>query len=387
MRYKGGVCNVKFLHLADLHLGKRLNGFSLTDDQAYILDELFNIAETEDCRAVFISGDVYDKGVPAVEAVTLFDSFLSRLANAGIKAFIISGNHDSAERVAFGSSLFNKSGIYIAPSYSGVLTPVSLSDGDVTYDIYMLPFIKPVTLKRFFPDENILSYTDAVRAALSKVKLSKKHINILLAHQFVTGAVRSDSEEISVGGSDNVDSSVFSGFDYVALGHIHRPQSAGGANIRYAGSPLKYSFSEADHKKTAAVIDFSPEKELKLKLIPLTPKRDLREIRGTYMELTDRKNYAGTNKDDYIHAILTDEEDVLDAAAKLRAVYPNLMKMEYDNKRTRASSFPIENTGVKSTPPIDIFKKFFLLRNGSEMSEAQREITEKLIEEIWEEKK
>ena len=181
-------------------------------------------------------------------------------------------------------------------------------------------------LKRFFPDEKISSYTDAVRAALSKVKLSKKHINILLSHQFVTGAVRSDSEEISVGGSDNVDPSVFSGFDYVALGHIHRPQSAGSANIRYAGSPLKYSFSETDHKKTAAVIDFSPEKELKLKLIPLTAKRDLREIRGTYMELTDRKNYAGTHKDDYIHAILTDEDDVLDAAAKLRAVYPNLMK-------------------------------------------------------------
>lgn len=378
---------MKFLHLADLHLGKRLNGFSLIDDQAYIIEVLLKIAESKACSAVLISGDVYDKGVPAVEAVTLFDSFLSRLAKSGIKVFIISGNHDSPERVAFGSSLFGKSGIYIAPSYSGSLLPVSLSDGRVTYDIYMLPFIKPVTVKRFFPDEKILSYTDAVRAALSSVKLNKKHINILLAHQFITGAVKSDSEEISVGGSDNVDASVFSGFDYVALGHIHRPQSAGAPNIRYAGSPLKYSFSESDHKKTAAIIEFDADKKPVLSFETLTPKRDLREIRGTYMELTDRSNYINTNTNDYIHAILTDEDDVLDAAAKLRAIYPNLMKMEYDNKRTRSSSFPIENTGVKSIPPIDIFSKFFLLRNDRELSFPQRKTAEKLINEIWEEKK
>lgn len=378
---------MKFLHLADLHLGKRLSGFSLIEDQEYILDELFKIAESENCSAVFISGDLYDKGVPTVEAVTLLDSFLSRAANAGILLFIISGNHDSSERVAFGSSLFNKSGIYISPSYSGTLSPVTVSDEYMTYDIYMLPFIKPVTVKRFFPNDKISSYTDAVGTALSSAKLKKDRVNILLSHQFITGAIKSDSEEISVGGSDNVDSSVFSGFDYVALGHIHRPQSAGSENIRYSGSPLKYSFSEADHKKSATVVEFNGSKTPQIKLIPLTPKRDLREIRGTYMELTDRNNYSGTNIDDYIHAVLTDEDDVLDAAAKLRAVYPNLMKMEYDNTRTRTAAVPIESASVNRKQPVEIFGDFFLMRNGKKLSSSQKKLAEKMIEEIWEEKK
>lgn len=378
---------MKFLHIADLHLGKKLNGFSLIEDQAYILDELSRLAASNGCHAIFIAGDVYDKGVPTVEAVGLLDSFLSRAAEKGIKVFIISGNHDSAERVAFGSSIFGKSGIYISPSYSGVLSPVTLSDGKMTYAIYMLPFIKPVTVKRFFPDAKITSYTDAVKTALSPAVLKKERVNILLSHQFITGALKSDSEEISVGGSDNVDASVFSVFDYVALGHIHRPQSAGNPNIRYSGSPLKYSFSEADHQKSASIVEFTDSKTPSVRLIPLVPKRELREIRGTYMELTDRRSYMAENTDDYIHAVLTDEDDVLDAAAKLRAVYPNLMKLDYDNKRTRTAASPIESADVSRKKPLEIFSDFYLMRNGSDMSDQQKKLTKKMIEEIWEEKK
>lgn len=376
---------MKFLHIGDLHLGKRLNGFSLIEDQEHILNEILNIAISEKCDGILIAGDVYDKPIPCVEAVSLFDGFLSTLSSAGIKAFIISGNHDSPERVSFGSQLFDKSGIYISSAFSGELTPVSLCENGLTYDIYMLPFIKPVAVKRFFHDVDITSYTDAVKAALACAPLEKDHVNILLAHQLVTGALRSDSEDISIGGCDNVDALIFSEFDYAALGHIHRPQKAGADFIRYSGSPLKYSFSEADHQKSAALIEFHQKGTPECTLIPLKPLHDLREVRGTFSFLTDKENYSAADRSDYIHAVLTDEEDVIDAAEKLRAIYPNLMKTDYDNLRTRTECVIPETSAENDADPLEAFGEFYVQMNGAPMTDSQEEICRKLIEEIWEE--
>lgn len=374
---------MKFLHLSDLHLGKRLNGFSMIDDQKYILDKITGIALGENCGAVLISGDVYDKSVPTVEAVSLFDSFILKLSQNGILVFIISGNHDSAERIAFGSGLMQKSGVYISPVYDGTLSPVTLKDKGETYRIYMLPFIKPADVKRFFPDLSINSYTDAVSAALSACTLCNDSINILLAHQFVTGALRSDSEEISVGGADNVDFSVFSGFDYVALGHIHRPQKAGGEYIRYCGSPLKYSFSEAGHQKSVPIIEFKSKKELTLSFAPLVPLHDMRKIQGSYMYLTSKSTYENTDTEDYIYAVLTDEEDVLDAVGKLRTIYPNLMKLDYDNKRTKSLGLTDFEGLSENKSPMSVFKEFYEKQNGALMSPEQEKICQGLIKEIW----
>ena len=256
---------MKLIHLSDLHLGKRVNEFSMIEDQEYILREILGIVREEEPDGVLIAGDIYDKSVPSVEAVELFDDFLKRLARQKTPVFIISGNHDSPERLAFAAELIEPSGIYIAPAYNGKVAPVSLSDAHGEVHIYMLPFIKPVHVRRIFPEDKVESYTDAVRAAIAHMNVAESERNILMTHQFVTGAARSDSEDICVGGSDNVDASVFQVFDYVALGHIHGPQNAGGEKARYCGSPLKYSFSEAGHRKSVTVVEMEEKGQVKVR--------------------------------------------------------------------------------------------------------------------------
>ena len=248
---------MKLIHLSDLHLGKRVNEFSLLEDQKYILTKILNIIDEEKPDALLIAGDIYDKAIPSAEAVELFDDFLVRLAGKDIKTFIISGNHDSPERLAFANRLIDISGIHLSPVYNGKVEPCTLTDSFGNINIYMLPFVKPIHVRRFYPEEEISTYTDAIRVALSQVKFDPKDRNVLITHQFVTGAERSESEEISVGGSDNVDASVFDGWDYVALGHIHRPQNIGEERIRYCGTPLKYSFSEANHQKSVTVVELN----------------------------------------------------------------------------------------------------------------------------------
>lgn len=375
---------MKFIHLSDLHLGKRVNEFSMLEDQEYILTKIVHIIDEVQPQAVLIAGDVYDKSVPSAEAVMLFDRFLRQLAERQLQVFVISGNHDSAERIAFGAALMDQSGIHMSPVYDGTVTPVKLADDNGTVCVYMLPFLKPAHVRRFYEEEGIESYTDALRVAIAHMDMDPANRNILVTHQFVTGALRSESEDISVGGTDNVDAAVFEPFDYVALGHIHGPQNVTRETLRYCGTPLKYSFSEKGHVKSVTVVDLPQKGAVTVSTIPLVPKHDLREIRGTYEQLTLRANYEGTATDDYLHIILTDEEDVPDAIGRLRTIYPNLMKLEYDNTRTRNAASLAPVVGLEHKSEIQLFSEFYELQNDTPMSEEQAAFAEQLLETIKE---
>lgn len=376
---------MKLLHLSDLHLGKRVNEFSMLEDQEYILEEILRVLDGEQPDAVLIAGDVYDKPVPPAEAVQLFDKFLTKLAAKTTQTFLISGNHDSSERLAFGARLMAGSGIHISPVYGGEVKPVELADEFGPVRVYLLPFVKPAAVRRFFPEREIGSYTEAVAAAVDAMDLDPTVRNVLVTHQFVTGASRSESEEISVGGSDNVDVSVFDGFDYVALGHIHGPQNIGSERVRYCGTPLKYSFSEVKHAKSVTIAELGKKGELTVRTVPLIPKRDLAEIRGTYMELTAKAFYEGKNREDYYHITLTDEEDIRDAVGRLRVIYPNLMKLDYDNLRTRLGGRVEAARQVEKKTPLELFAEFYRKQNNQDMSSEQASLVEGLIESIWEE--
>ncbi|MBR0365729.1 MAG: exonuclease SbcCD subunit D [Clostridia bacterium] len=376
---------MKLIHISDLHLGKRVNEFPMLDDQRYILDEIINITEETDPLAVLIAGDVYDSHTPPAEAVSVLDEFITRLAELGTKVFLISGNHDSADRIAFGSRIFRHGGIYVSPVFDGNIAPVTLDDDYGHVNFYMLPFIKPAHARAKYPDEEILSYTDAIGAAIRHMGIDPAERNVLITHQLVTGAVRCDSETVSVGGSDNVDVSVFDGFDYVALGHLHGPQSAGRDEVRYSGSPLKYSFSECSHIKSVTVIDLGEKGDISIDTIPLAPKHDMRELRGSYSELTLRKNYINTAREDHLHITLTDEDEIPDAIGKLRVIYPNIMRLDYDNTRTRHDpTLSVAEAEAKS--PLDLFCDFYKQRNGRDMTEEEESFINALIEKIWEEK-
>ena len=375
---------MKFLHLSDLHIGKRVNEFSMLEDQEYILTKIINIIDNEKPDAVVIAGDVYDKSVPSAEAVQLFDDFLCRLAKRKLQVFVISGNHDSAERMAFGGRLMDISGVHMSPVYNGKVEAISLDDEFGRVNFFMLPFVKPANVRRFFEDTEIESYTDAVRVAVENMNVNAEERNVIVTHQFVTGAEKCESEEISVGGSDNVDASVFDAFDYVALGHIHGPQNIGSERVRYCGTPLKYSFSEAKHKKSVTVVEMGEKGSLKIRTVALEPKRDMREIRGTYAEITLKDNYINTNTDDYMHITLTDEEDIPDAIGKLRVIYPNLMKLDYDNKRTRSSAKLDIIENIEQRSPLDLFAEFYENQNNQPMTDEQTNFVKSLIESIWE---
>ncbi len=374
---------MRFLHLSDLHIGKRLNEFSLLEDQAYILGQILEITKSEQPDGVLIAGDVYDKAAPSAEAVGLFDDFLTRLSRSGTAVFLISGNHDSPERIAYGSRILDRCRIYLSPLYEGKTEPVILKDEIGEVAVYLLPFLKPAMLRRFWPEEEIGSYTDALRLAVGAMDIGSSRRNILVAHQFVTGASRCESEEVTIGGLDNVDASVFAAFDYVALGHIHSPQSIG-ETIRYCGTPLKYSFSEAGQEKSVTVVELSEKGSLQLRTIPLKPLHDLRELRGRYEELTARSFYEGTPTEDYLHIVLTDEEDVLGAAEKLRTIYPNLMKLSYDNRRTRSDRVLESASGVEEKSPLELLSELYRLQNNQEMSEEQQTYAASVFEAVKE---
>lgn len=375
---------MKILHLSDLHIGKRVNDFSMLEDQEYILKKILNIMDEHMPKAVLIAGDVYDKSVPSAEAVQLFDDFLVSLSERDLKTFIISGNHDSPERLAFGARLMNPSGIYISPVYKKGSTPVVLEDEFGELFIYMLPFIKPAHVRAQFPDLEIGSYNDALKVALEDLNPEENKRNILITHQFVTGAVKSDSEEMSVGGSDNIDGTLFNKFDYVALGHIHRPQKMLRDTIRYSGTPLKYSFSEAKHQKSVTIIDFNEKNNIEISEIPLIPKRDMREIKGKYLDITAKSYYENTNREDYLRITLTDEEEIPEALGKLRVIYPNIMKLDYDNTRTRKGITISEGPSIEKKSPTDLFSEFYQFQNNQSLNEEQEKLLKELVEKIWE---
>ena len=373
---------MKWIHLSDLHLGKKLYGFSLIEDQKYILESILRIIDEESVGGVLLAGDIYDKSVPASEAVRLFDWFLTELAERELSVFAVSGNHDSRERLAFGAQIMGRAGIHLSPVFSGRIRPVTVEDEYGAVQVWLMPFLKPADVREFFPEEEISSYDDAIRCVVRSMDIDESERNLLVAHQFVTGALRSDSEDITVGGVDNVDGAIFAPFDYTALGHIHSPQKISGASACYCGSPLKYSFSEVNQTKTALILNLKEKGNLEISGVPLSPLRQMREIRGSYMELTSRKNYENTDTDAYLHVTLTDEEEIPDADGRLRSIYPNIMLLDYDNTRTRGyGELSREISGEKKTE-AELFAELFEAQNNRRMDSAEREYIERFLEEL-----
>lgn len=375
---------MKFIHLADLHIGKRYGEMSLVDDQKYILQRILDIIEAEQPQGVIIAGDVYDKSVPGAEAVSLFDDFLCALSAKKVHTFVISGNHDSAERLAFGGRLMDASGVHISPVYNGEVKPVEMRDEYGKLNVCLLPFVKPVVVRKFFGEEKIESYTDALRVAVEKMNVDTGVRNVLVAHQFVTGSQSAGSEEFSVGDVGNVDGSVFSCFDYVALGHIHGAQNVGEPRLRYCGTPLKYSLSEAKSQKSVTLVELREKGSLEVREIPLTALHDVVEIKGTYAQLMRKDFYENTTyPTDYVHAVLCDEEEIPDAFGMLGCVYKNLVSVRYDNARTRVNADICAAESVESKSPLELFGELYALQNNKEMSDEQRMTMQKFIEKAW----
>ena len=379
---------MKLLHISDLHIGKRVNAFSMIEDQKYILRQILAIADSQQADGVMIAGDIYDKPVPSAEAVQLFDWFLTELADRGKQVYAVSGNHDSAERIAFGAQLMSGRGVYVSPVYQGETAMLTVHDAYGELCIYLLPFIKPAVVRHALEDAPGMegkalpeSYQDAVALAVERMEVDRSRRNILIAHQFVTGAGRCDSEDVSVGGVDNVDADLFDAFDYVALGHIHSPQHMKRETVRYCGTPLKYSFSEAEQEKSVTVVELGGKGRIEITAVPLVPLHDLRRIRGTYLEVTARDFYRDMDTEDYVQITLTDEEDIPDGMEKLRIIYPNLMRLEYDNSRTRQNRLIERTEEIEQKSELELFAEFYELQNNQPMSDEQAAFVARLIEE------
>lgn len=376
---------MRFLHLADLHIGKRVNGFSMIEDQKFVFEQVYNVIENEKIDGIIMAGDIYDKPVPSAEAVKLFDEMLTRLVSINLPIFVISGNHDSAERIGFGSDILSAAKVYMSRVYNGNLQKIELEDDYGKINVYLLPFIKPATVKNIYKEAEIKDYDDALEYVLSQEKIDETKRNVIVSHQFVTGAMRSESEEVSVGGLDNVSVENYEAFDYVALGHIHRAQQMGRESARYAGTLLKYSFSEEKHNKSMTIVDLKEKGNIEIKEIPVKPLHDLKTIKGKFSKITSEEFYKELKKEDYYRAVLTDEDDILNAIGKLKSIYPNLMSMEYDNTRTRSYSVVDNVETEEAKSPLDYFEKFFEKQNGRKMSEKQRDYLLEILGEAREE--
>ena len=375
---------MRFAHLSDLHLGKRLCEFSMLEEQRYILEEILTLLDETPVDGVLLAGDLYDKPVPPAEAVRLLDWFLTQLAARKLPVFAISGNHDSADRVAFGSALLADSRVYVSPVFTGAPQPIPLQDAHGTVDVYLLPFLKPAMVRHVWPDEPIESYNDALACVLRPLHPGPA----TAACWWRTSSCRCcrlRERGASVGGVDSVDAALFDAFDYVALGHLHSPQKVGRETLRYCGTPLKYSFSEAGQCKSATFVELGAKGEVHITTAPLTPRHELRGLRGSYMELTDRRCYEGTAVDDYLYITLTDEQDVPDALARLRVIYPNLMRLDYDNQRTRQQQEISAPERTESISPLEHLATFYQLQNNQPLTAEQTAFCQALIEEIWKE--
>lgn len=371
---------MRFIHLADLHLGKQMNDLSLLSDQEAVLQQITEIAQAEHIDAVLIAGDVYQRSTPQAEAMALFDRFVSGLVKLGMKVFVISGNHDSALRLSYFSSLVKTAGVYVSETFDGHLQHVELQDGDGDVIIWLLPFLRPSQVKRFLPEEKIVSYQDAVAAVLRNTKLDSKKRHVLLAHQFITGSETCESEEHMVGGLDQIDASLFADFDYVALGHIHKSQKVGRETLRYAGSPLKYSFSEVNHKKSVTVVNMQEKGQTDIKKVPLYPLRDVRTIEGTMDELI-RMPYS----EDYVWITVKDELVPPDARVTLSVNFPNMLKFSISNSRTKQDINVLATEKMENKTAQELFCDFYRLQNNDQLpSEAHRKVLEKVIRELEE---
>ena len=379
---------MKFLHISDLHIGKKFRETDFTEDQTYILNEIIHIVDDIKPDGIFIAGDIYDRSVPTANAVNLFDDFLTRLEMRSIRIFMISGNHDSPERLNFGKEIMGKNGIHIAGAFRGKPDRITLEDEFGSISIYLLPFVKPSIVSYYLKDADTATYEKAVKAVIDAAQIDVNQRNILIAHQFVTNQgvepEQSDSELLSVGGLDNIDVSVFDSFDYVALGHIHGPQKIGRETVRYCGTPLKYSFSECNHKKSVTCIEIGNKGDIKLSYLPLHPKRDMRIIKDNIDNLLNDEKYTGMNCEDYIQAIITDDEEVYDPMGRLRKVYPNILILERENARTRINEDSRTSAAgdVANRTPLDLFEEFFKNQNNVELNDRQRKIVMEILTEL-----
>lgn len=372
---------MKFIHISDLHLGKKVYEYSMIEEQRAALKQVVEAVDVHSTDGVMIAGDIYDKSVPSTEAMELFDNFLIELTKRGQKVFVISGNHDSVERVSFGADIFKESGIYISRGYEGTTAKVTLKDEYGTVNIHLLPFVKPAVVRKYHENEDITDYNSAIRVVVDHMEIDENERNVILVHQFVTGAERSESEEQFLGGLDNVDYDVFDAFDYVALGHIHKPQSMGRKCVRYSGSPVKYSVDEIEQKKSMTIVEVKEKGNVSIETVPFKPVHDIRRIKGTYMELTDRNSYIDTDTDDYLHIILTDEQEIPDAYRRLKVIYRNILRFEYSNKRTAVSGSVMNMEQIKRKSYAEYVQELYEIQNNQAMSSEQM----KLIERYWEE--
>ncbi len=369
---------MKFMHLSDLHIGKRLNDISLLEDQAYALDRVFDLAVSENVDGVLIAGDVYQKASPQAEAMTVFDAFLTRLSKAGKRVYIISGNHDSDRRISYFAHFLKNSGVFVSEAFDGTLQKVEVSDEYGKINIHLLPFLRPTSVKRFFPEDEIVSYEDAVRAVFAHSPIDGNARNILLCHQLVTGAQTCDSEEEAVGGLDNISPSAFDGFDYVALGHIHKPQRAGRECMRYAGSLLKYSLSEKDHKKSVCIVDMKEKGNVSVSLFPIETLRDVREVKGE-MDALMKLPYS----EDYVRCVITDELPPPDARVTLSTVFPNMIKFSIENSKTQVDMDVSQESDIENKSVMDLFREFYGLQNGGqEPSDEHISVIEEILKEM-----
>lgn len=369
---------MKLFHISDLHLGKRVYEFSMLEEQKELLESILNRIEEEKPDALLITGDVYDKPVPPTEAVKLLDEFLTKLAEKGLHTYIIAGNHDSAQRLEFGKDIIGKNGIHITGSIEKELEHFVEMDDFGKVHIWLLPFFKPAHVNGLL-GESFTSYGEAAKALLDGSNIDRAKRNIILVHQFVTWkgtAERSDSEMLSLGGVEEIDASLFFDFDYAALGHLHSPQKMGKETVRYAGSPMPYSFSEILQKKGITVVELKEKGDISLDFIPLETKRKFREIKGPLNELLSAAKAEG-GSEDYIRCILTDKEALLDPMGQLRSVYPNLMTLEFQQRETEnEQEITIDTEDIR---PDELFAIFFEKQNEKELNATQ----EKLLENIW----
>ena len=378
--------DMKILHLADLHLGKRVNEMSMIEDQKYILDQIITLIKEESVGIVLLCGDIYDKSIPTIEAIHLLDEFLDQLSKMAIKVLIISGNHDSIDRLSFGKSLFTRSNLYIASQFENEIEKITVKENGITVNFYMLPFVKSAYISHIFQLQTD-SYEECFRYLIEHTKIDEEETNILLSHQFVTANKKnpelSDSETSSLGGIDNIDFHIFDPFDYVALGHIHKPQAMGREMVRYAGSILKYSFSEIHMDKKATILTIDAKKEISLSFHPLKPLRDMREIECSLEELLKKQCEIG-KQEDYMHVILTDEEQILDAIGKVRTIYPNVMQISFKNRRhmKQLESAQIKEDQISDQSPAELFEQFYKMQNHIDLDEKRLQLVLSVFEEV-----
>lgn len=387
---------MRFFHLSDLHIGKQLHHYNLREDQEHILAEVISYAEKLHPDAVVIAGDVYDKSVPSGDAVTVFDDFLTRLSAVKpvIPILVIAGNHDSAQRLDYASRLLGSHQIYIAgkapESEEDHLKKITLTDEYGKVNFYLMPFLKPGYVRGLCGGEMPESYTAAVQAVLEREEIDPGERNVIVSHQFYTGRdsrtgeeispKTCDSELLSVGGIDNVDISVLKEFDYAALGHLHGAQKAGSENVRYCGTLLKYSVSEAGQEKTLHLVTLGAKGDpVNVEKLPLHPLRDVRRVRGELEEIISAADPE--HRDDYVSVTLTDEIDPYKPKEQLQKVYSHILEVRMDNERTR-KKLEFDEGEIRMEDPLDVFSDFYREMQGREMSEEETEILRFVFDKV-----